>query len=466
MTETIIDGDAFNIIVEGEADAPAILLVHSLGTNLHVFDRQVAALTPHFRLIRFDARGHGGSRVSEGPYSIDQLGTDALAILDALKIDKAHFVGLSAGGLIGLWLLRHAPERIDRAVLANVAAQIGSADVWNERIRVVASNGIEALAPSLVENWFTRQYREQHPEVVERFERALSAMSSEGYAGGAVAVRDADFRSELADIRHPVLVIVGKHDAATPPGVGALVASAIPAAKTVTLEAAHLSPVEAAEAFNDAVLEFLLDADIKPEAEALASEAPPKRSRKPRTPKPKSAPVADLPHEIHAELVAAEPPKPRPRAAPKPKAEEATAPVAQPARKATTKKSVAKKSVAKKSSAKKAARKAVVKKRAVKKTAVKKAPAKKIAAKKAVKKPTRKHVAKKHAAKKHAVPKGATKKAPHKAAAKKHASKKAVKKAARKNGVKKLVRKTAKRSAKKAIVRKTLRRGPARRGRR
>jgi 3-oxoadipate enol-lactonase len=458
MTETIIDGDAFNIIVEGEADAPAILLVHSLGTNLHVFDRQVAALTPHFRLVRFDTRGHGGSRVSEGPYSIDQLGKDALAVLDALKIDKAHFVGLSAGGLIGLWLLRNAPERIDRAVLANVAAQIGSADIWNERIRVVAANGVEALAPGLVENWFTRQYREQHPEVVERFEQALAAMSSEGYAGGAVAVRDADFRPELANIRHPVLVVVGKHDPVTPPGVGALVASAIPAAKTVTLEAAHLSPVEAAEAFNDAVLEFLLDAGLKPEVEALASEAAPKRPRKLRTPKPKPAPVAEPAHEIHEEPIAVEAPKPRLRAAPKPKAEEpaAPAPVARPARKSAAKKSTpkkaAKKTAAKKSAAKKTARKAAAKKRVVKK-----APVKKAGVKKAVKKPVRKQAAKKHAA---------PKKAAKKAAVKKHASKKAVKKAARKAAVKKLARKTSKRSAKKAIVRKTLRRGPAGRGRR
>ena len=458
MTETIIDGDAFNIIVEGEADAPAILLVHSLGTNLHVFDRQVAALTPHFRLVRFDARGHGGSRVSEGPYSIDQLGKDALAVLDALKIDKAHFVGLSAGGLIGLWLMRNAPERIDRAVLANVAAQIGSADIWNERIRVVAANGVEALAPGLVENWFTRQYREQHPEIVERFEQALAAMSSEGYAGGAVAVRDADFRSELASIRHPVLVVVGKHDPVTPPGVGALVASAIPAAKTVTLEAAHLSPVEAAEAFNDAVLEFLLDAGIRPEVEALASEAP-KRPRKPRAPKPKPAPVAEPAHEIHEESIAVEPPKPRPRAVPKPKAEEpaAPAPVAQPVRKSAVKKSTPKKSAAKKSAAKKSAAKKTARKAAAKKRVVKKAPTKKASAKKAVKKPVRKQAAKKHAV---------HKKAAKKAAAKKHASKKAVKKTARKGAVKKLVRKTAKRSAKKAIVRKTIRRGPARRGRR
>jgi 3-oxoadipate enol-lactonase len=459
MTETIIDGDAFNIIVEGEAGAPAILLVHSLGTNLHVFDRQVAALTPHFRLVRFDGRGHGGSRVSEGPYSIDQLGKDALAVLDALKIDKAHFVGLSAGGLIGLWLLRHAPERIDRAVLANVAAQIGSADIWNERIRVVAANGVGALAPGLVENWFTRQYREQHPEVVERFEQALAAMSSEGYAGGAVAVRDADFRPHLASIRHPVLVVVGKHDPVTPPGVGALVASAIPAAKTVTLEAAHLSPVEAAEAFNDAVLEFLLDAGIRPEVEALASEAPAKRPRKPRAPKPKPAPVVEPAPEIHEEPIAAEPPKPRPRAVPKPKVEEpaAPAPVAQPARKSAAKKSAPKKSAAKKSAGKKSAAKKTARKAAAKKRVVKKAPAKKASVKKAVKKPVRKQ-----AAKKHTVPKKAAKKA----AAKKHASKKAVKKAARKGAVKKLVRKTAKRSAKKAIVRKTLRRGPARRGRR
>ena len=144
--------------------------------------------------------------------------------------------------------------------------------------RVVAANGVEALAPGLVENWFTRQYREQHPEIVERFEQALAAMSSEGDAGGAVAVRDADFRPELASIRHPVLVVVGKYYPATPPGVGALVASAIPAAKTVTLEAAHLSPVEAAEAFNDAVLEFLLDAGIKPEVEALAERSAENRS--------------------------------------------------------------------------------------------------------------------------------------------------------------------------------------------
>ena len=152
MTETIIDGETFNIIVEGQPDAPAILLAHSLGTNLHLFDRQVAALKPHFRLVRYDLRGHGASQITPAPYSLAKLGRDALAVLDALKIDKVDLIGASAGGLVSLWLLRHAPERIGRAVLANTAARIGTAENWNEQIRIVTENGVGTLAPSLIEN--------------------------------------------------------------------------------------------------------------------------------------------------------------------------------------------------------------------------------------------------------------------------------------------------------------------------
>jgi len=447
MTETIIDGDAFNVVVDGAANAPVILLAHSLGTNLHAFDRQIAALAPHFRLVRYDARGHGGSRVSEGPYTVDQLGKDALAILDALDIDKVHFVGLSAGGLIGLWLLRHAPERIDRAVLANIAAQIGSPEFWNERIRIVKEKGTEAVAPVLVENWFTRPYREQHPEDVQRFEQALAAMSAEGYAGMASAVRDANFREDLHAIKHPVLVLVGKHDPMTPPGVGALVGSAIPGAKTVALEAAHLSTIEAAEAFNDAVLEFLLSAAEASDSETPAGEAPaepPKKPRKPRAPKPKPAAVSHdeppVPEPAHVE-----PPKPRPRPAPKPKAEEpkAPAPVARPARKSAAKKAP-----------KKAARKAAVKKRAVKKAAVKKT-ARKVAVKK--------RVTRKAAVKKSPVRKAAVKRRPVKKAVRKPVRKATAKKATRKTTVKKTTRKVARRPVKKAAVKKTARRSTRRR---
>jgi 3-oxoadipate enol-lactonase len=434
MTETIIKGDTFNVTAEGRPDAPAILFAHSLGTNLHVFDRQAAALSPHFHVIRFDARGHGGSHVSAGDYSIEQLGKDALAILDALKIEKAHFVGLSAGGLVGLWLLRHAPNRIERAVLANAAAQIASRDFWNERIRIVHENGIGALAPSIVENWFTRHYREQHPEEVHRAEQALAAMSGEGYAGGAAAVRDADFRAELAHIHHPVLVIVGKHDPVTPPGVGALVASSIPGAKIVTVEAAHLSPIEAAEAFNDAVAEFLLSAEAKPAA-AETREAPPPKPRKPRVPKPKPAPVVEAAHEPHAtaEPPPAKKPEHRPRLEHKAEPAKAPEPVAAPARKSPAKKS--------------AARKAAAKKRTAKKSAAKKSSRKGALKKRVARKPVKKSVARK-------------------AAAKRRPIKKAVKKTGRKTAVKKSARKIAKRPVKKTAAKKSSRKRVTRRGRR
>lgn len=459
MTETIIDGEAFNIIVEGKPEAPAILLAHSLGTNLHLFDHQVAALKPHFRLVRYDLRGHGGSQISPAPYSLGRLGRDALAILDALKIDKADFIGASAGGLIGLWLLRHAPERIGRAVLANTAAQIGTRENWNERIRIVTEKGVGALAPSLIENWFTRNYRELHPDEVRHFEETAAATSAEGYAGVCAALRDADLREDLHSISHLVLVIVGRHDPVTPPGVGALVASSIPNAKLVTLAAAHLSPVEAAEAFNDAVLEFLLAAGEKP---AVAEMPAPKKPRKPRAPKPKPVPVAA--HEAPAAefvpvaVIEIAKPEHRPRVAPKPKAPaKAPAPAAAKpeARVAPKPKAPAKKSPAKKSPA----RKTAVKKRAAKKAAPKKAAAKKAAAKKGTRKLAAKtRVTRKAAVKKSPVRKAAVKKRPVKKAVRKSTAKKSVTK---KSVTKKSVRKTvAKRPVKKPVKKAAARKSP------
>lgn len=428
-------------------------------------------MKPHFRLVRYDLRGHGGSQISPAPYSLARLGRDALAILDALKIDKADFIGASAGGLIGLWLLRHAPERIGRAVLANTAAQIGTPENWNERIRIVMEKGVGALAPSLIENWFTRNYRELHPDEVRHFEETAAATSAEGYAGVSAALRDADLREDLHAIRHPVLVIVGRHDPVTPPGVGALLASSIPNAKLVTLAAAHLSPVEAAEAFNDAVLEFLLAAGEKP---AVAEMPAPKKPRKPRAPKPKPVPVAA--HEAPAAefvpvaVIEIAKPEHRPRVAPKPKAPaKAPAPAAaEPeARVAPKPKAPAKKSPA---------RKAAVKKRAAKKATPKKAAPKKAAAKKATRKlAAKKRVARKAVVKKSPVRKAATKKRPVKKAVRKSAAKKstvkkstAKKSAAKKSVTKKSVRKAVakrpvKKPVKKAAARKSTRKAARRR---
>ncbi len=170
----MINGEAFNVLVEGDEGAPALMLAHSLGTNLHVFDKLMPGLLRHFRVVRYDGRGHGSSVVTPGPYSVAQLGHDALGIMDALGLEKVDWLGLSKGGAVGLWLLSHAPERIGRAVLANVAAHFGSPDMWNERIRTVHEKGIESLAPSVLENWFTKSFREHHPEEVERIWEMLA----------------------------------------------------------------------------------------------------------------------------------------------------------------------------------------------------------------------------------------------------------------------------------------------------
>ncbi|MFZ1961829.1 MAG: 3-oxoadipate enol-lactonase, partial [Methylovirgula sp.] len=296
MPQVIVAGEPFNVVVEGDASAPAVVLSHALGANMHLFDRVVPALKRHFRVVRYDTRGLGDSVVSRGPYSISQLGYDALAILDALKLEKVDWIGLSEGGMVGLWLLTNAPERIACAVLANTAAQIGSAEIWNERIRTVHEKGLEGLASSMLANWFTRRFRERHPEEVRRFEEILLATDPQGYAAHCAALRDADLRAGLHAIMHPVLVVVGRHDPVTPPGVGALVASSIPSGRLVTLEAAHLSPVEAPDAFVEAAVAFLTgEAErtmetqqtiIGDDEDKLTTPEPMHEEFKPRPPRP------------------------------------------------------------------------------------------------------------------------------------------------------------------------------------
>jgi 3-oxoadipate enol-lactonase len=297
--------------------------------------------------------------------------------------------------------LTRAPERIERALLANTAAQIGSAEVWNERIKTVREKGLPGLAPSVLDNWFTRRFRETHPEEVRRFEQILLATNPDGYAAHCAAIGDADLRAGLHAIKHPVLVVVGRHDPVTPPGVGALVASSIPSGRLVTLEAAHLSPVEAADAFNQAAVAFLtgeaektMETQQTPidddEIKAPAPE-PPHEEFKPRPPRPPRPiqPIYPKPEPITHEASA-----PAAQPAPSPWAPSAPAPAKHKrAVKKRAAKKPARKAAAKKSAAKKATRKRVTKKtarkgRTARKTATKKSARK--SAKKSVKKTARK----------------------------------------------------------------------------
>jgi 3-oxoadipate enol-lactonase len=252
-----VGGETFNVKVEGPEDAPALMLSNSLGTNLHMWDAHAPEFAHRFRVIRYDSRGHGGSVASRGPYSIERLGRDALAVLDVLGVSKAHWVGLSKGGMVGQWLLANAGERFGRAVLANTAAHYADPSGWNARIAAVRANGMASIVPAVIERWFTPEFQQKEPAAVERIAAMLRATPAEGYAGCCAAIRDMDLREGDRGVKNPVLVIVGGRDPATPPEHGKDIAERIRGAKLVELDAAHLSNIEQPEAFTRAVLAFL-----------------------------------------------------------------------------------------------------------------------------------------------------------------------------------------------------------------
>lgn len=256
----IIDSDGSPIYAEvaGRDDAPALLLSNSLGTTLEMWDEQVTPFTKHFRIIRYDHRGHGKSGISKSPYTMERLSRDALAVLDGLGIkSKVNFCGLSMGGMIGQWLAANVPDRIERIVLSNTTA-LPDKNGWSERLKVVEQKGVAAVAGHTMSRWFTKGFAERSPETVARIQAMFAATPLEGYLGSGAAIRDMDQRALLPAIKSPTLVISGAEDGATPPAAGKFIAEAIPGAKFMQLEAAHLSSVEQSEAYTKAVLDFLL----------------------------------------------------------------------------------------------------------------------------------------------------------------------------------------------------------------
>ncbi|GGM03579.1 3-oxoadipate enol-lactonase [Pseudomonas asuensis] len=255
----LADGE-LNYRFDGREEAPVLVLSNSLGTDLHMWDDQIPAFTEHFRVLRYDTRGHGGSSVTPGPYTIEQLGHDVLAMLDALKVQTAYFCGLSMGGLIGQWLAVNASDRIQRVVICNTAAKIGTAEGWNDRINTVLNGGQAAmvnLRDGSIARWFTPEYAQAEPAKVKRITDMLAITSPEGYAANCAAVRDGDFREQLKTVTVPVLVVAGTHDAVTTPDDGHFMQAQIPNAEYVEFDAAHLSNVQAGEAFSRRVLAFL-----------------------------------------------------------------------------------------------------------------------------------------------------------------------------------------------------------------
>jgi 3-oxoadipate enol-lactonase len=259
MAETFIDVDGarFHYRFDGPSDAPVLVLSNSLGTDLSMWEPQIAALTQRFRVLRYDTRGHGATLVTAGPYVIEQLGRDVVGLLDSLKIRRAHFCGLSLGGMTGMWLGVHAPERLNRLVLANTAAQLGPPGNWDARIEKVQGGGMSAIAQGVLERWFTQAFLTQDPDRIAWMRKMIERQPAQGYVACCAAVRDMDQRDAILGIGAATLVIVGLHDIVTPPADGRFLADHIEGAEYVELRAAHLSNIEAAQGFTDALLSFL-----------------------------------------------------------------------------------------------------------------------------------------------------------------------------------------------------------------
>ncbi|GLW06034.1 3-oxoadipate enol-lactonase [Microtetraspora sp. NBRC 13810] len=230
----------------GDPGAPPLLLASSLGTTAAMWDPQVAELAARFRVIRYDHRGHGGSPVPAGPYTIADLGADVLALLDHLGIGRAHFAGLSLGGMTGMWLAAHAPERIDRLALLCTSARLGPPSVWTDRVEAVLRDGTGSIAEAVVGRWFTPGFAERRPDVVAAHVDMLRRTPAAGYAACCLAIRDMDLTGDLPAITAPTLVLAAADDPSTPPEPHArTIAAGIPGARLVTLaDAAHLANVE------------------------------------------------------------------------------------------------------------------------------------------------------------------------------------------------------------------------------
>lgn len=249
--------------VDGSVGRPVVLLSHALGTTSALWDPQMPALLERFRVIRYDVRGHGESSApapstgsGQAEYTIDQLGRDALAVLDAADADSAHVCGLSLGGITAIWMALHARSRVRRIVLANTAARIASAGFWQERIELIGAQGLQPVAEGAPVRWFTDGFRRDHPEVPTRFQQMVLSCSPSGYAACAAALRDADLRPRLGDVAAPALVIAGRFDPVTPPADANALTAGIGGAQSVVLESAHFSNVEKADEFTNAVISF------------------------------------------------------------------------------------------------------------------------------------------------------------------------------------------------------------------
>jgi 3-oxoadipate enol-lactonase len=254
------NGISVNYTLDGPAGAPVVMLSHSLATDLSMWDPQMKALTAHYRVLRYDTRGHGGTDAPAEAYTLDQLGHDARTLLQALGIAKVHWVGLSMGGMIGQTLALKSPELFLSLSLCDTSSRIPAEakPLWADRIKTAQSQGMEPLVEGTISRWFTAPFREQHKDVVDPVRTMIRRTPPQGYAGCCAAISALDLTDRLPAIKLPTLIVVGEEDQGTPVAASQAIQAKIAGSQLEILKsAAHLANMEQPEAFTKALTSFL-----------------------------------------------------------------------------------------------------------------------------------------------------------------------------------------------------------------
>lgn len=246
-------------IFEGRLDAPVVVLANSLAAAPEMWDAQVAKLKQTYRVLRYSYQGHGDTPPHQETASIESLGTDLIELVDQLQIKQFSFIGLSLGGMLGLYLAARFPQRVKSLVAANFRPfQIElTQGQWNDRIAAVKEKGIAAIVDGTADRWLTEAFRKSHPAQDQKIRQMIARTSAQGFIACASAVRDYDARKFMADIKCPVMLIAGKHDMAAPLTEFACVREALQNPTYLELDAAHISNVECESQFTDAIMSFL-----------------------------------------------------------------------------------------------------------------------------------------------------------------------------------------------------------------
>jgi 3-oxoadipate enol-lactonase len=260
MTPTFADvkGVRLHYRLEGKAGGPPVVLCHGLLASHALWTAQMPALTRDYRVLRFDNRGHGASGVTPAPYSVAQLADDALALMDALEIARAHFVGSSLGGMIGQEIAAHHPSRLASLVLVGSRSVMGPRSFWDERIRSARAQGVAPFVPTMLDRWFTPAFRASHPATVEAIAQTIVTTPLDGFVGACMAIREMDHTQLLARITTPTLVMSGDQDPGVPVEDTRRIQASIPGAEAMVVEGArHLFSIERRETFDALLLEWL-----------------------------------------------------------------------------------------------------------------------------------------------------------------------------------------------------------------